>query len=156
MIFHFLIFLIGKGMWVTLSYFNIFKCSLHNDSLSVTKCYLQLNVKICECRYMLSNEDSCTQTDNSSGCMFSTSFILSFLLSQLLMLVCILYFFEMYKVGNVDIKDLCRGQLEKNQQKGYLQWGLNWKPSLFQSNALLSKLTWQVLVERYLTCLLLG
>ena len=60
MIFHFLIFLIGKGMWVTLCYFNIFKCSLHNDSLSVTKCYLQLNVKICECRYMLSNEDSCT------------------------------------------------------------------------------------------------
>ena len=58
---------------------------------------------------MLSNEDSCTWIGSSSGFMLSTSFVLSFLLSQLLMLVGILDFFEMYKVSNVDIKDLYRG-----------------------------------------------
>ena len=58
---------------------------------------------------MLSNEDYCTKISNSLGCVFGTSFLLYFLLLQLLMPVGILDFFEMCKVGNVDIKDLRRG-----------------------------------------------
>ena len=37
------------------------------------------------------------------------------------------------------------------QQKGYHQWEYNIRPLVFQSAALLTELTWQVLVEGYLT-----
>ena len=62
---------------------------------------------------------------------------------------------EMHKVGNVGIKDLCRGLAKFNSEKYYFQWEQNQGPTPLRSDPLLSETTWQVLVEGYLTSLLL-
>ena len=55
-------------------------------------------------------------------------------------------FFEIHKVGNIGIKDLCEDN-KNTFSKKYLQWGMNSGPPPFQSDVLLSELTWQVLVQ---------
>ena len=42
----------------------------------------------------------------------------------------------------------------KLSEKRYLKWGLNMVPLVFHSDAFLTELTWQVLIEVYLTSLL--
>ena len=64
-------------------------------------------------------------------------------------------FHSSFSVGNVGNKGLREGEQNKFSKNGYLHWGLNLGPLVIHSDAFLTHLTPQVLIEGYLTSLLL-
>ena len=62
-------------------------------------------------------------------------------------------FSQLYKVCNVGNKITYVARLRS--KKKFSQWGLNLGSLMVHSDAFLTELTWQVLIEGYLTSLLL-
>ena len=76
---------------------------------------------------------------------------LYFFVTKLKIEIWILEFFHNYTKFT---KLAMKGKSQKISNKSYLQWGLNLGPLVFYSIAFLTELTWQVLIEGYLTSLL--